>query len=359
VLEKLYKQLLDNLSTAVLLLDSERCLRYMNPAAEALFEISASRAEGQLVLGLIKEVGDFHQVLEETVSSGRPFTKREASLQLYNGKALIADYSLAPLQDEISGLVIVEIQPRDRLIRIGREEEGRAKQAATRELVRGLAHEIKNPLGGIRGAAQLLSRALPDDSLQDYTDVIIGEADRLQKLVDRMLGPRKLPQLKPLNIHRVLERVYHLVSAETRGAVRLVRDYDPSIPDVECDEEQLIQAFLNVVRNAVQALLESHTAEPEITIRSRTLRQFTLGTHRYRLVCLVEVSDNGPGIPLVLMETLFYPMISGRAEGSGLGLSIAQSIVSQHQGLIECRSEPGKTDFMIYIPLERENEQRG
>lgn len=352
----LYKQLLDNLSGAVLMLDSDRCLRYLNPAGEMLFDVSAKRIEGESVLALIRDHSEFYDVLGDVLETGHSFTRREAHLHLAHGKEIEADYSVAPLVGEKNGCLLVEIFPRDRLLRMSREEDSRAQQEATRGLIRGLAHEIKNPLGGLRGAAQLLERALPDASLVEYTQVIIHEADRLQNLVDRMLGPRQMLDKKPLNIHRILERIYSLASAETAGEIEILRDYDPSIPDLNGDEEQLIQAVLNMVRNSIQALQESDTANPRICLRTRAIRQFTLGTERHRLVCQLLIGDNGPGVPSALKETLFFPMISGRAEGTGLGLSIAQSIISQHAGLIECQSEPGHTEFVIYIPLEQGQE---
>ncbi len=355
-MQSFYKQLLDNLSTAVLMLDARRCLVYLNPAAEMLFEVSAKRMKGESVSTLIREHEEFHEVLLEAKNSGHPFAKREAHLLVNGAKELAADYWVTPIMLDGSDAVLVEIQPRDRLIRIGREEDARNQRETTRGLIRGLAHEIKNPLGGIRGAAQLLDRALPDDSLSDYTQVIIEEADRLQNLVDRMLGPRKLPEIRLLNIHQILERIYNLVSAEVGAQVEIIRDYDPSIPDIEGDEEQLIQAVLNVVRNGVQALTESGTESPCVVLSTRAVRQFTLGAERHRLVCQIGVKDNGPGIPEDLKETLFFPMISGRADGTGLGLSIAQAIINQHQGLIECSSEAGCTEFMIYIPLEQNHE---
>ena len=351
-MQKLYKQLLDNLSGAVLMLDRDRCLRYLNPAGEMLFDVSAKRVEGESIVALVRDHSEFYDVLCDVVNTGHSFTRREAHLHLCSGKDIAADYSVTPLVGDHNGCVLVEILPRDRLIRIGREEDSRAQQEATRGLLRGLAHEIKNPLGGLRGAAQLLERALPDDSLHDYTQVIISEADRLQNLVDRMLGPRNILDKKPLNIHQILERIYSLVSAETAGSIEIVRDYDPSIPDLEGDEEQLIQAVLNVVRNSVQALQEANVEQARICLRTRAIRQFTLGNERHRLVCQLVVSDNGPGIPEALQETMFFPMISGRAEGTGLGLSIAQSIIHQHRGLVECQSQPGQTQFIIYFPLD-------
>lgn len=355
-MQDFYKLILDNLTGVVLLLDKQLMLRYVNPAGEMLFEISAKRIQGEKISSLIRDQETLLSVIVEAQQSGHSYTKREAQMMLGNGRELATDFSVTPLPGDEAGLLLIEFFPRDRLMRIGREEDARNQRETSRGLIRGLAHEIKNPLGGIRGAAQLLERALPDDSLEDYTQVIIGEADRLQKLVDRMLGPRKVPLMQPLNIHLIIERVFNLVHAETAGSISLIRDYDPSIPELEGDKEQLIQVVLNIVRNGVQALQESNTPNPEIVLQTRALRQFTLGAERHRLVCAINIVDNGPGIPEALKETLFYPMISGRAEGSGLGLSIAQSIINQHQGIIECQSDPRCTKFRIYIPLEQNNE---
>ena len=251
-------------------------------------------------------------------------------------------------------LLLLEVHPRDRLLRITKEEAQLSKQETSKMLVRGLAHEIKNPLGGIRGAAQLLARELPDEHLKDYTNVIIEEADRLRNLVDRMLGSNKLPALAMTNVHEVLERVCHLVEAESQGCITLVRDYDPSIPDVLIDREQMIQAVLNIVRNAMQAISSQNELRlGRISLRTRALRQFTIGHVRHRLVTKVEITDNGPGIPAELQETIFFPMVSGRPDGTGLGLAITQNIISQHQGLIECESHPGHTTFSIFLPLEQ------
>jgi two-component system nitrogen regulation sensor histidine kinase GlnL len=237
--------------------------------------------------------------------------------------------------------------------RIFQEDELLVTHQTSKELIRGLAHEIKNPLGGIRGAAQLISRSFKDEGLKDYTQVIIEESDRLRDLVDRLLGPRQLPKKESINVHKVIERVNQLVSVEANDQVRFIRDYDPSIPDIMGDSSQLIQALLNVVRNAMQALLQDDTqADKQVRVMTRTLRQFTIGSKRHKLVCKISVIDNGPGIPSAILKTLFYPMVSGRADGTGLGLSIAQSIINQHDGLIECKREPHQTLFNILLPIE-------
>ena len=352
--DALHRLLLDNLTTAVLLLDAELRLQYMNPAAEMLLAVSGQRNHGQFISELFTESPEALAALRQAVSQAHPFTKREATLTSLNGHSQTVDYAVTPIPARRETLLLLEIHPRDRLLRITKEEAQLSKQETTKLLVRGLAHEIKNPLGGIRGAAQLLSRELHEPSLRDYTDVIIEEADRLRNLVDRMLGSNKLPSLAMTNIHEVLERVCSLVDLESQGRITLVRDYDPSIPDVLIDREQMIQAVLNIVRNAMQALASQNDLHlGRITLRTRTLRQFTIGHTRHRLVCKVEIIDNGPGIPPELQDTIFYPMVSGRADGTGLGLAITQNIISQHQGLIECESHPGHTVFALFLPLEQ------
>ncbi|PSF05540.1 nitrogen regulation protein NR(II) [Marinobacter fuscus] len=348
--------ILDSLATAVLLLGEDLSIRYLNPAAENLLETSMSRSRGQKLQEILIDTGHAQATLQASLANGHPYTRREAELALPSGTRLTVDYSVSPITQAPTELLI-EIQPKDRLLRISREEDLLSQQETTRSLVRGLAHEIKNPLGGIRGAAQLLDRELASDEQREYTRVIIDEADRLRALVDRMLGPNKALTMASTNIHEVLERVRTLVEAESKGNIRFERDYDPSIPEFSGDKEQLIQAFLNIARNAMEAAFERAApalleTEPAITVRTRALRQFTIGHRRYRLVCRVDIIDNGPGIPPELLHSIFYPMVSGRAAGTGLGLSIAQSIIGQHRGLVECESEPGQTDFIIFLPLE-------
>ncbi|MFV3404333.1 MULTISPECIES: nitrogen regulation protein NR(II) [Pseudomonas] len=349
-----HRLLLDNLTTATLLLNAELRLEYMNPAAEMLLAVSGQRSHGQFISELFTESAEALNSLRQAVEQAHPFTKREAQLTSLTGQSITVDYAVTPILHQGQTLLLLEVHPRDRLLRITKEEAQLSKQETTKMLVRGLAHEIKNPLGGIRGAAQLLSRELPNDGLRDYTNVIIEEADRLRNLVDRMLGSNKLPSLAMTNIHEVLERVCSLVEAETQGGITLVRDYDPSLPDVLIDREQMIQAVLNIVRNAMQAISgQNELRLGRITLRSRAVRQFTIGHVRHRLVARVELIDNGPGIAPELQDTLFYPMVSGRPDGTGLGLAITQNIISQHQGLIECESHPGHTTFSIFLPLEQ------
>ncbi|WP_300424291.1 nitrogen regulation protein NR(II) [uncultured Thalassolituus sp.] len=350
------QRLLDHLNTGVLLLDADLLVIYMNPAAEALLEMSGSRGLGTPFPELAHESDESTASLQESLITGHSFTKREATIHLHNMQAITLDYSVSPISHPETRLpcLLIELQGRDRLMRISREEQLIAKQETTRSLVRGLAHEIKNPLGGIRGAAQLLERELPENDMREYTNIIIEEADRLRDLVDRLLGPRAIPKCEEVNIHEVLERVCQLIEVESANQIRLTRDYDPSIPELEADKGQLIQALLNICRNAMQAMLENpgQSERPALHIKTRTIRQFTIGHHRHRLVAQIDITDNGPGIPEGIREDLFYPMVSGRAEGTGLGLSISQSIINQSNGIIEFTSTAGCTTFSIYLPLE-------
>jgi two-component system nitrogen regulation sensor histidine kinase GlnL len=245
---------------------------------------------------------------------------------------------------------VVELLAVDRLLKISREESFLHAQETNRAVIRGLAHEIKNPLGGVRGAAQLLARELPNEELAEYTRIIIREADRLRDLVDRLLGPNRQLDLRPLNIHEILEHVRNLIAAESDNRVTIARDYDPSLPEIPCDRAQLIQAVLNIMRNALQAAKDP--GECEIILRSRSQRQFTVGAQVHRLMCRVDIIDNGPGIPAALQSSVFAPMVTGRAGGTGLGLSIAQSIIHLHGGVLECESRPGETRFTFYLPME-------
>ncbi len=349
-----YQQLLDSLSTAVVIVDPSLQLLHMNPAAENLLAVSRAQVANQSFLAFFHESDEAIATLQQALQEQHQYTKRRTNWLLPNGNRLTIDYSVTPLADQ-KGLAI-EIQPLDRLLRISREEALLSAQETSRNLARNMAHEIKNPLGGIRGAAQLLSKELNNESLKDYTQVIIDEADRLRNLVDRMLGPNQPLQLVAVNIHEVLERIISVIHAEVGSEIEILKDYDPSIPDLPADQEQLIQALLNVARNAVQALLENKTDNAKITLRSRIQRQFTIGQRFHRLVVRIDIIDNGPGIPDEILSHIFYPMITGRATGTGLGLAISQQLISQHGGLIECESQPGNTQFSIYLPLGKANQ---
>jgi len=344
----LYQRVLENLTTAVAVLDPHLTVTYINPACEMLFGISSRKARAAPFDHLVSGPPEVLEHLQACLHDGHPYTDHEVPMALIGGRVLTVDCTVTPLNEPgTEGGLLLELVQLDRQLRIVREEHLLSQHETTRAVVRGLAHEIKNPLGGLRGAAQLLERELPDADLKEYTRIIIEEADRLQNLLNRMLGPNTLPQTRDTNIHHVLERVRSLVLAEAPSGVSIDRDYDPSIPNLEADPDQLIQAVLNLVRNAVQALGGSG----RILLRTRTQRQITIGHDRHKLALVLEVIDNGPGIPEQILEKIFYPMITGHANGTGLGLSIAQSLINRHGGLIECSSEPGNTVFRILLPL--------
>ena len=346
--ESIPGRVVENLSIGVILLDPELRVCFINPAAEAMFALSAR----QVARGRLTQFTPAGRLLQRSAAqaqeAGTALTERERRLEVSAGRYITVDLSVSPLA---TGEVMLEIVHLDRRLRITREQNLIAQNQATRQLLRGLAHEIKNPLGGLRGAAQLLERELGNAGLREYTQVIIEEADRLRTLVNGLLGPNTRPNKRQTNLHEVLERVRQLVEAEAPEGVVLERDYDPSIPSMLAEPNQLIQATLNIVRNALQAV-GSHG---RITLRTRTQRQFTIGDTPHKLVARIDITDTGPGIPPELIDRVFYPMVSASAGGSGLGLSIAQTLVNQHGGLIECWSEPGQTVFTIWLPLETDN----
>jgi len=346
------ENILNNLATAIVSLDHELKLRFINQAAMNLLDLSPNRALGQRIADLIPTLANSEAVLFEAIQTNQTFTQRRAELQLLSGAMITTDLTVSPTAEGEWPTLLVEFHPLDRYLRIDRDAALSEHQEVTRQMLRGLAHEIKNPLGGIRGSAQLLESEL-SESLKEYTGIIIDETDRLASLVDRLLGPNSMPDMRLTNIHRVLEKVRRLVELEDRRAA-FVRDYDPSIPEIVMDSELMQQAILNIVRNAMQSLEKS--PDPQITLITRTERQFTIASIRHKNVLKIEIIDNGPGIPPKLREHLFYPMISGRPDGTGLGLSVAHSIIHQHGGVIELSSEPGHTVFTIIIPLEVSND---
>lgn len=347
---------LENLQTGVLLLNEQLQVVSMNTAAEMLLGISARRWCGRPAAELLLDNGDWMALLRQTLAGNTAQTRREMRLSLLGGEHATADVHVSVFESppQLSH-VLVELHEVARLHRISREERLLQAQQATREAVRGMAHEIKNPLGGVRGAAQLLARELPDTELREYTDIIIQEADRLTALVDRLLGPRQQLAMRWLNIHEVLEQVHKLIVAEAGERLQLVCDYDPSVPELPGDRNQLMQAVLNIVRNAMQALEQVAPEQARITLKTRVQRQFTIGNVRHRLVCRIDIIDTGPGISPQLEHALFMPMVSGRADGTGLGLSIAQTIISTHAGLLAHQRRANETVFTLYLPMESNN----
>jgi two-component system nitrogen regulation sensor histidine kinase GlnL len=338
---------LDNLASAVIVFDVDLKVMYLNQMAEMLLAVSAKHALGETPKSWVACERDALVDLVTATEVGSPITKRGVVLK-HERSEVTVDCAVTPILDEQGRrLTIVELQQIDRHLRISREERLLTQQALSRDVVRGLAHEIKNPLGGLRGAAQLLESELESEELKEYTSIIIQEADRLQELVNRMLGPNRRPHYAAVNIHHVLERVRTLVLAESGERITIGRDYDPSIPELFGDSDQLIQAVLNVVRNATKAITGTGT----VTLRTRVQRQLTIGSERSRLAAQIDIIDDGPGIPAEIADTLFLPMITGGTGGMGLGLSIAQSLINQHRGLIECSRRLGKTVFTIHLPI--------
>jgi len=333
---------LELLPTAVVALDDELVVRYANPAAESLLATGAKSLIGQAFLDLFAEKGPLESTLNEARSVHWDYSARNVTYTRPGREPL-------PLSCVVTGIdahglaLLAELRPIGDQLRMAREERLHFEQQANRELIRNLAHEIKNPLGGLRGSAQLLEKELQRDELREYTQIIIKEADRLQTLMDRMLTPHRAPRLEAFSVHEVLERVRSLVKAEFGADIE--RDYDPSLPELVGDREQLIQAVLNIARNAAQS------GSKRIIFKTRVLRQVTILKHRHKLALELQVVDDGPGVPDEIQDRIFNPLVSGREGGTGLGLSLAQTFVQYHQGVIEFESRPGRTIFRILMPL--------
>ena len=397
---------LEHLATAVILLDDESRIAYINPAAEHLFDVSGKNLlghtmwqafthTGQLANAILQAVHNNASYIEHDLTLGTPAHGKlqlrcaATPLQFSNGhgmnvapddKTRQARFPLPNPLDETTShstrlrtaaakslviprageganeslrelsykrYLLLEFHPMDRPLKLAREEQMLDQTQANRLLLRNLAHEIKNPLGGIRGAAQLLEQELEKPALREYTQVIVQEADRLRSLMEKLLAPQNASHYSALNIHEVLERVRSVVLAEMPEGLKIQRDYDISLPALIGDKEQLIQAMLNIVRNAAQAM----QGNGRIILRTRVARQATIIKRRHRLAVMVQIIDDGPGIPPELQDKIFYPLVSGRPDGHGLGLTLAQDLVSQHHGTIEFDSEPGCTRFTVMLPL--------
>ncbi|MFM1910712.1 MAG: sensory histidine kinase in two-component regulatory system with GlnG [Pseudomonadota bacterium] len=349
---------LEHLATAVILLNDARHVVYANPGAEVLFALSAKQISGLPITQVFPGCEILHSAVENAFSTNSPFREHEFAITTLRQHALAVTCTVTPVE-QTNVSVVLEFQQMDQQLRMAREERMLVQQQANAELLRNLAHEIRNPLGGLRGAAQLLEHELPQASLREYTQVIIKEADRLQLLMDRLLVPHRVPKYEPTNIHEVLERVRSLLLAESPSGlskdafkITVQRDYDTSLPEIIGDREKLIQAVLNIARNAVQAMQASGQKDGKITLRTRAERQVTLVKKRYRVAIKLQIIDNGPGIPSDIRERIFFPLVSGREGGSGLGLTLAQTFITQHHGMIECESVPGQTCFTILLPIE-------
>ena len=347
-------ELLDSLVTSVFLLEQDLRVAYVNAAAETLLGLSSNQALGRRIIELTRGAETLLPLFERALQENEGVVQRELAWPAPGGIDRILDCAVTQITlggDKIQ--LLLEIEDITQHRRLSRENALLAQLGGSRLMVRQLAHEIKNPLGGVRGAAQLLERELLDPNLKEYTRVIISEADRLTHLLDSMLGPGRPPAKQLINVHELLERVYHLLRSEAAEGVTVDRDYDPSLPPLTVDPNHIIQAMLNLGRNAIQALSASHVQSPRLILRTRAANNVNCGgAHRHRLVASIQFEDNGPGVPNEIRDTIFYPLVSGRADGTGLGLGIAQDLVSRHGGLIEFDSAPGRTIFIISLPME-------
>ncbi|MES2880247.1 MAG: nitrogen regulation protein NR(II) [Pseudomonadota bacterium] len=344
-------QSFDLLATLVAVVRTDGAVLFANAALEDALGISRRSIIGSCLSHSFTEPTHLQNALQGAGGNEFAALRYDAWLKRLNYDSLPVHVIVT--QTERVDEMIVELLPLEQQARQDREERLAEQAQTNKELIRNLAHEIKNPLGGIRGAAQLLEMEIESRELIEYTQVIIHEADRLQTLVDRLLAPHRRPHLVgDVNIHEVCERVRSLILAEFPKGLKVVRDFDTSIPEFRGDREQLIQTVLNIAHNACQALSEQIAAgEACLTFSTRIARQVTFGKQRYRLALELHVIDNGPGVPDSIKDRIFYPLVSGREGGSGLGLTLAQTFVQQHHGLIECDSMPGRTDFKILIPL--------
>lgn len=329
------------------MLDKHLLIVGLNPAAENILGISQRRAHGQPLLQLVDDEPEMCDILSRVVATGDHYANEmRLAPSEANSNERVVDCRVSPLNTE-DACLLVEITDVTRRAQISRENALLIQHGAGRQMVRQLAHEIKNPLGGIRGAAQLLERQLKDKGLKEYTAVVISEADRLAALADTLLGPGGPPNKQPVNIHEILEYVIRIWAAEEQKQPTIWREYDPGLPLMDLDRDHMIQAFLNLVRNAAAAL----DGQGTLTLRSRAVTNYTIGDVRHRVIASIEVEDDGPGIPPEIQDSVFYPLVTGRSDGTGLGLPVAQELLSRHGGLIEFESRPGRTVFFVRIPL--------
>lgn len=343
-------ELFDALSTGIIVLDAQLCPIYANVAAQDLLAFSLNQARGRPFGDFLHDTNGLISTLRRALETGQGIADRELTVRPIGSsrEARVLDVTITPLEGQVTGThLLLELTDDTQRNRISRENDLLARLDSSRMMIRQLAHEIKNPLGGLRGAAQLLGRELQSPDLREYTSVIISEADRLAALVDSMSGPSRPPEKNEVNVHELCEHVYHLLRGEAKPTILIERDYDPSLPSARLDRNQIIQALLNVARNAMQALGD----RGRIILRTRALSNVSIGSVRHKLVASVQVEDNGPGVPEELRANIFYPLVTGRANGTGLGLAVAQDLVTRHGGIIEFESEPGRTVFTLLLPL--------
>jgi len=345
-----YQQNLPNqMVTAVIILNRELLIQYANPAAETLLIKSLGKLKNKSLKSVFfnNPINDIR--LKQLLTSGQEFSDSDVILEFFDRRKITVEITASSVEFDKSPHILLEFKQIDQQKQISVEAFQQQQWESARDLIKGLAHEIKNPLGGLRGAAQLLSKELTQDQ-QEYTQMIIEQADRLTNLVDRLLGPNQLPNMSTQNVHLVLEKVAQLVHFNNPQKIKIIKDYDPSIPELTFDEDKLHQAILNIINNAIQVI----GTNAKITLKTRAASNKTINGKQIKLVAQISIIDNGPGIPEKIQDTLFYPMVSGRANGTGLGLSIAQTLINQHQGKLSCISQPGHTEFIILLPITEE-----
>ena len=331
-----------------MLLDANLLITDLNPAAENILGMSVRRARGEALLQLVDDEPELRDVLGRVLQTGEHYANeiRLSPTEVHSTERVI-DCRVSPLEADDAAL-LVELSDVTRRSQISRENALLIQHGAGRQMIRQLAHEIKNPLGGIRGAAQLLERQLDSAELTEYTDVVISETDRLAGLVDTLLGPGGPPKKQSVNVHELIEYVVRIVAVGEQSDISIRREYDPGLPDIALDRDQIVQALLNLVQNAVAALDSQGT----LTLRTRAVTNYTIGDVRHRVIATIEVEDDGPGIPPELQDSLFYPLVTSKPDGTGLGLPAAQELLSRHGGMIEFDSRPGRTIFVVRLPLQ-------
>ena len=343
---------MEDLATGVFACDKNLAIKYINPSAEILFELSYDQALNESISLFFEEIDFFKDALKQAKTKQSSYREYEYFVKTKQNKTICVSFTITPIEKKDFDF-IVEFSQMDQQLRVAREERMFIQQQANSELLRNLAHEIRNPLGGLRGAAQLLEKELDEKSLKEYTKVIIDEADRLQNLMNKLLIPHQLPTYKKTNIHEVLERVRSLILSEFPENLELTRDYDVSLPEFIGDREKLIQAVLNVARNGVQAMLRDKSREKmNLSFITRAESQIVFHKKKHTTAIRLDIVDSGPGIDNKVLDKIFYPLVSGKDSGSGLGLSLAQNFITQHNGMIDCSSTPGKTKFSIILPIE-------
>ena len=333
----------------MLIVAADKNVVYMNAGAESLFGVSRNQAADRQIIALLPGLDALDELIDRALKGQQSFGQSLTfSVPSRERQTVESICRVSPFGKERGDQLLVEFFDTTQWRQIDRENTLISQRSVSRRMVRQLAHEIRNPLGGLRGAAQLLEKRLTQPELEEYTRVIIGETDRLVALTNSLLGPVGRSKITTVNIHELSERVLLLMHGDEQAAIAIERDYDPSLPELSVDEDQIVQALLNIVRNAVQAAGKNGN----VTVRTRAVANYVIDGQRHRLVASVEIEDDGPGVPDDIRASIFYPLVTSRDDGTGLGLPLAQDLVSRHGGLIEFESQPGRTVFMVRIPVE-------